>query len=60
MKRGMKWKGVASLFGPGKQISESMGDQGLKTGMYQYTTSDRQVELPYVDGLVLRYSISSN
>jgi hypothetical protein len=59
LKRGMKLDEVTSLFGPGKKVSESVGDQGLKTEVYQYTTSDRQVEVTYVDGLVVRYSISS-
>jgi hypothetical protein len=59
LKRGMKMDEVTSLFGPGKKVSEAVGDQGLKTEVYQYTTSDRQVEVTYVDGLVVRYSISS-
>jgi hypothetical protein len=58
--RGMKIEEVTSLFGPGKQISESVGDNGLKTSVYAYSTSDRHVEVTYVEGLVVRYSISSN
>jgi hypothetical protein len=58
--RGMKIEEVTSLFGPGKQISESVGDNGLKTSVYAYTTSDRHVEVTYVEGLVVRYTISSN
>jgi hypothetical protein len=59
LKRGMKLDEVTSLLGPGKKVSESVGDQGLKTEVYQYTTSDQQVEVTYVDGLVVRYSITS-
>ena len=60
LKRGMKIEEVTTLFGPGKQLSESVGDQGLKTQVYEYTNGDRHVEVTYVDGLVVRYSISSN
>jgi len=60
LKRGMKIEEVTTLFGPGKQLSESVGDQGLKTQVYEYTSGDRRVEVTYVDGLVVRYSISSN
>ena len=60
LKRGMKIDEVSTLFGPGKQLSESVGDQGLKTQVYEYTSGDRHVEVTYVDGLVVRYSISSN
>ncbi len=60
LKRGMKMEEVTTLFGPGKQLSESVGDAGLKTQVYEYTTNDRRVEVTYVDGLVVRYSISSN
>jgi len=44
---------------PGKQLSESVGDAGLKTQVYEYFTSDRRVEITYVDGLLVRFSISS-
>jgi hypothetical protein len=60
LKRGMKIDEVTTLFGPGKQLSESVGDQGLETQVYEYTSGDRHVEVTYVDGLVVRYSISSN
>jgi hypothetical protein len=60
LKRGMKMDEVTALFGPGKQISESVGDNGLKTEVFAYSTSDRRVEVTYVEGLVVRYSINSN
>jgi hypothetical protein len=60
LKRGMKIEEVTTLFGPGKQLSESVSNDGLKTQTYQYATSDRRVEVIYVEGLVVRYSISSN
>jgi hypothetical protein len=60
LKRGMKMDEVNSLFGPGKQLSESVSGDGLKTQIVQYSTGDRSVQVTYVEGLVVRYSISSN
>jgi hypothetical protein len=60
LKRGMKMEEVTALFDQGKQISESVGDAGLKTEVYDYSTSDRHVQVTYVDGLVVRYAITSN
>ena len=59
LKRGMKMEEVTTLLGPGKQLSESVGDGGLKTQIYEYATSDRHVEVTYVDGILVRFSISS-
>jgi hypothetical protein len=58
--RGMKIEEVTSLFGSGKQLSESTDNNGLKTSIYSYSTSDRHIEVTYVEGLVVRYTISSN
>jgi hypothetical protein len=60
LKRGMKISEVTSLFGPGKQLSESVSGDGLKTQMIEYVTGDRRVDVTYVEGVVVRYSISSN
>jgi hypothetical protein len=60
LKRGMKMGEVSNLFGPGKQISESVGGDGLKTQVFEYVTGDRKVDVTYVEGVVVRYSISSN
>jgi hypothetical protein len=59
LKRGMKIEEVTSLLGPGKQLSESVGDAGLKTQVFEYLTDDRRVEVTYVEGLVVRFSVSS-
>jgi hypothetical protein len=59
LKRGMKMEEATSLLGPGKQLSESVGDSGLKTQVFEYLTGDRRVDVTYVDGLVVRYSITS-
>jgi hypothetical protein len=60
LKRGMKIEEVTNLFGPGKQLSQSVSNDGLKTQTFQYASGDRRVEVTYVEGLVVRYSISSN
>jgi hypothetical protein len=38
LKRGMKMEEVTSLLGLGKQLSESVGDGGLKTQVFEYLT----------------------
>ncbi len=60
LQRGMKMSDVTNLFGPGKQMSESVSNDGLKTQVVDYSTGDRRVEVTYVEGLVVRYSITSN
>lgn len=59
LKRGMKIEDVTRLLGPGKQLSESVGDAGLKTQVYEYLSAEQRYNVTYVDGLVVRYSISS-
>jgi hypothetical protein len=60
LKRGMKMDEVTQLFGQGKQVSESVSGDGLKTQVVEYVSADRRVDVTYVEGLVVRYSISSN
>jgi hypothetical protein len=60
LKRGMKMDEVTNLFGQGKQVSESVSGDGLKTQVVEYVSGDRRVDVTYVEGLVVRYSISSN
>jgi hypothetical protein len=60
LKRGMKMEEVTKLFGQGRQMSESVSGDGLKTQVMEYSTGDRLVNVTYVEGLVVRYSISSN
>ena len=59
LKRGMKQEEVTSLLGQGRQLSESTSTDGLKTQVYEYLPGDRRVEVTYVDGLVVRFTISS-
>jgi hypothetical protein len=41
-------------------MSQSVSADGLKTQVFEYTSGDRRVDVTYVEGLVVRYSISSN
>jgi hypothetical protein len=59
LKRGMLMTDVIGLLGQGRQLSESVSTDGLKTQVYEYLLGDRRVEVTYVDGLVVRFSISS-
>jgi hypothetical protein len=59
LKRGMKLSEVTDLLGQGKQLSESTSNDGLKTEVYEYLAGDRSAEVTYVDGIVVRFSISS-
>jgi hypothetical protein len=59
LKRGMSMEEVTNLLGAGKQSSESVGDAGLKTQVFEYLIPDRRVEITYVDGLLVRFSITS-
>jgi hypothetical protein len=60
LKRGMPMSAVTGLFGEGRQLSHSVSPEGLKTQTVQYASGDRTVEVIYVEGLVVKYSISSN
>jgi hypothetical protein len=59
LKRGMQIGEVSDLLGQGRQISQSTSEEGLKTQMLEYLPADYRVEVTYVDGVVVRYSISS-
>ena len=59
LKRGMQMSDVTNLLGQGRQLSESVGSEGLKTQVFEYLSGDRRVEVTYVDGLVVRFSITS-
>ncbi|HVO56343.1 MAG TPA: hypothetical protein VMT51_01480 [Dongiaceae bacterium] len=59
LKRGMKMSEVEALLGSGRQLSESTGSDGLKTQVVEYHTDDRLAQVTYVEGVVVRFSISS-
>ncbi len=50
---------VSGLLGLGRQLSQSTSDEGLKMQIFEYLPEDYHVEVTYVDGVVVRYSISS-
>jgi sRNA-binding protein len=59
LKRGMKMSEVTSLLGAGKKLSVSGGDNGMETIIMEYLVDDRRVEGTYVDGILIRFTISS-
>lgn len=59
LQRGMSVNDVAALLGQGKLLSDSTGDNGLKTQVYEYHTGDRKAEVTFVEGTVVKFSITS-
>ncbi len=59
LKRGMQIGEVSELMGLGRRLSESTSEEGLKTQIFEYLPNDYRVEVTYVDGVVVRYSIES-
>lgn len=59
LQRGMSLNDVAALLGQGKLLSESTGDNGLKTQVYEYLSGDRRAEVTFVEGIVVKFSITS-
>lgn len=59
LKRGMQIGEVSEMLGLGRQLSQSTSEEGLKTQIFEYLPNDYRVEVTYVDGVVVRYSIAS-
>jgi hypothetical protein len=59
LQRGMSLNDVTNLLGPGKLLSESTGDNGLKTQVYEYPSGDRRADVTFVEGVVVKFSITS-
>jgi len=59
LQRGMSLNDVAALLGQGKLLSESTGDNGLKTQVYEYISGDRKADVTFVEGTVVKFSITS-
>lgn len=59
LKRGMQIGEVSEMLGLGRMTSQSTSEEGLKTQIFEYLPNDYRVEVTYVDGVVVRYSISS-
>jgi hypothetical protein len=59
LERGMSLNDVAALLGQGKLLSQSVGDNGLKTEVYEYHSGDRKAEVTFVEGTVVKFLITS-
>jgi hypothetical protein len=59
LQRGMLINQVNALLGPGKLISDSTAADGLKTEVYKYVSGERETDVTYVSGVVVRFSITS-
>jgi len=57
--RGMKLEEVAAIYGAGKMISDNTTSDGLHTQIYNYDTAEKHLEVVYVNGVVVRYTVSS-
>jgi hypothetical protein len=59
LKRGMSVDEVSNLLGQGKVLSESVSNEGLKTQALEYRTADSVADVTYVEGVLVKYTISS-
>jgi hypothetical protein len=59
MKSGMKLDDVTALLGQGQAMSQSVSPDGLTTQVIEYKTADNLVDVTFVQGVVVRYSINS-
>src|ERR1035438_6278043 len=59
LKRDMQMGAISELLGLGRMLSESTSEEGLKTQIFEYLPNDYRAEVTYVDGVVVRYSITS-
>lgn len=59
LKRGMTMAEVTAILGPNRQVSSTTGSDGLKTDVEEYTSGDHRIEVTFVEGIVIRYTISS-
>jgi hypothetical protein len=60
LRRGMTIDEVANLLGQGKLLSESVSTDGLKTQVYEYAGGGVTTTVTCVDGVVVKYSMTSN
>jgi hypothetical protein len=59
LKRGMKLDEVANLLGQAQVISQSVSPEGLRTQVIEFRTTDNLVDVTFVEGVVVRYTITS-
>jgi hypothetical protein len=60
LQRSMKMDDVFGLLGQGQMTSQSVSSDGLKTQVFEFKAADRVVDVTFVEGVVVKYSISSN
>jgi hypothetical protein len=60
LKRGMRLDDVTQLLGRGKTMSDTTSSDGLRTQEIVYASGDNLVDVTYVEGVVVRFSITSN
>src|SRR4051812_7530588 len=59
LQRGMKGSAVDAMLGSGKLLVENQSGDGLRSSEYRYSTPENVVDVTYVEGVLVRYSISS-
>jgi hypothetical protein len=59
LRRGMTMDEVREKLGTGKLLSESVGADGLLSQQWEFTGSDHVVTLTSVEGLVVKYAMTS-
>lgn len=59
LQRGMKMSAVEAMLGKGQLLTENTSGDGLRSSEYRYVTTDNLVDVTYVEGVLVRYSISS-
>jgi hypothetical protein len=47
------------MLGKGQLLTENQSGDGLRSSEYRYTTIDNLIDVTYVEGVLVRYSISS-
>jgi hypothetical protein len=59
LQRGMKLIDVSNLLGKGTVVSHSTTSDGLQTQVIEFTTADSVVDTTFVEGVMVKYAISS-
>jgi hypothetical protein len=50
---------VSGLLGQGQVISQAVSSDGLKTQVVEFKTADSVMDVTFVEGVVVRYSMTS-
>lgn len=60
LRQGMSLDEVMNLLGPGRLLSESVGQNGLKTQVFEFNTPGYHANVTCVNGVVVQYNLSAN